>query len=59
MRVNKQCNPITQITIQIRFMDKWTITMQFSLEYCIDLKDHKSVEEYKAIAVEGAIWPKL
>ena len=25
----------------------------------IDPKDHKSEEEYKAIAVEGAIWPKL
>ena len=33
--------------------------MQFSFEYCIDTKDHKSEEEYKAIAVEGAIWPKL
>ena len=37
---------------------KWTIAMQFSFEYCIDPKDHKSEEEYKAIAVE-AIWPKL
>ena len=25
----------------------------------IDLKDHKSDEEYKAIVVEVAIWPKL
>ena len=33
---------------------KWTIAMQFSFEYCIDPKDHKSEEEYKAIAVEGA-----
>ena len=38
---------------------KWTMAMQFSFEYCIDPKDHKSEEEYKAIAVEGAIWPKL
>ena len=38
---------------------KWTMSMQFSLEYCIDPKDHKSEEEYKAIVVEGAIWPKL
>ena len=29
--------------------------MQFSFEYCIDRKDHKSEEDYKAIAVEGAI----
>ena len=36
-----------------------TMAMQFSFEYCIDPKDHKSDEEYKAIAVEGAIWPKL
>ena len=28
-------------------------------EYCIETKDHKSEEEYKAISVEGAIWPKL
>ena len=33
--------------------------MQFSFEYCIVHKDHKSEEEYRAIAVEGAIWPKL
>ena len=32
--------------------------MQFSFEYCIDPKDHKSKEEYKAIAVEGAKQPK-
>ena len=32
--------------------------MQFSFKYCIDPKDHKSEEEYKAIAVEGAIWQK-
>ena len=38
---------------------KWIIAMQFSFEYCIDPKDHKSEEEYKTIAVEGAIWPKL
>ena len=29
--------------------------MQFSFEYCIDPKDHKSAGEYKAIAVDGAI----
>ena len=29
--------------------------MQFSFEYCIGSKDHKSEEVYKAIAVEGAI----
>ena len=33
--------------------------MQFSFKYCIAPKDHKSEEEYKAIAVEGAICPKL
>ena len=33
--------------------------MQFLFEYCINLKDHKSKEEYKAIAVDNAIWPKL
>jgi hypothetical protein len=34
--------------------------MQFSFYYCIDPKDHKSEEEYKAIAVESAtIWSKL
>ena len=33
--------------------------MQFSLKYCIDLKDHKSEEKIKAIAVEGAMRPKL
>ena len=32
--------------------------MQFSFEYCQHPKDYKSEEEYKAIAVEGAIWPK-
>ena len=34
---------------------KWNMAMQFSFEYCIDPKDHKSEEEYKAIAVEDAI----
>ena len=29
--------------------------MQFSFEYCIDPKDHKSEEDIKAIAVEGAM----
>ena len=38
---------------------KWTMVKQFSIEYFIDPKDHKSEEEYKEIAVEGAIWPKL
>ena len=33
--------------------------MQFSFGHCIEPKDHKSEEEYKAIAVEGATWPKL
>ena len=42
--------------IQISFMvHKWTMAMQFSFEYCIDPKDHKSEEEFKAIAAEGAI----
>ena len=51
---------LTQRAIQSCFMVyKWTIAMQFSFEYCIDPKDHKSEEEYKAIAIEGAIWPKL
>ena len=45
--------------IQSSFMVyKWTMAMQFSFEYCIDPKDHKSEEEYKAIAVEGAMRPK-
>ena len=35
---------------------KWTMAMQFSFKYGIDPKDHNSEEEYKAIAVEGAIW---
>ena len=51
---------LTLRAIQSSFMVyKWTMAMQFSLEYCIDPKDHKSLEEIKAIAVEGAIWPKL
>ena len=33
--------------------------MQFSFEYCIDPKDHKSDEDIKAIAFEGAMRPKL
>ena len=32
--------------------------MQFSFENHIDSKDHKSEDENKAIAVEGAIWPE-
>ena len=29
--------------------------MQFSFKYCIDPKDHKFEEDYKAITVEGAL----
>ena len=51
---------LTLRAIQSSFMVyKWTMAMQFSSEYCIDPKDHKSEEEYKEIAVEGTIWPKL
>ena len=51
---------LTLRAIQSSFMVyKWTMAMQFLFDYCIDPKDHKSEEEYKAIAVEGAIWPKL
>ena len=51
---------LTLRAIQSNFLvHKWPMAMQFSFEYCIDSKDHKSEEEYKAIAVEGAIWPKL
>ena len=39
-------------------LDK-TMAMQFSFKYCIDPKDHKSEEEIKSIAVEGAMRPKL
>ena len=50
---------LTLRTIQSSFMVyKWTMAMQFSFEYCIDPKDHKSEEEIKAIAVEGAMRPK-
>ena len=46
--------------IQSSFMVyKWTTAMQFSFEYCIDPKDHKSEEEIKAIEVEVAMRPKL
>ena len=46
--------------IQSSFMVyKWTMALQFSLEYFIDPKDHKSEQQYRAIAVEGAIWPKF
>ena len=38
---------------------KWTMAMQLSFEYFIDPKDHKSEEEIKAIANEGALRPKL
>ena len=51
---------LTLRAIQSSFMVyKWTMAMQFSFEYCIDSKDHKSEEEIKAIAVEGAMRPKL
>ena len=47
---------LTLRDIQSSFMIyKWTMAMQFSFKYCIDPKDRKSEEEYKAIAVEGAI----
>ena len=46
--------------IQSSFMVyKWTMSLQFSFEYCKDPKDHKSEEEIKAIAVEGVMRPKL
>ena len=46
--------------IQSSFMAyKLTMAMQLSFEYCIAPKYHKSEEEYKAIAVESEIWPKL
>ena len=46
--------------IQSSFMVyKRTMAIKLLFEYCIDSKDHKSEEEYKAIVVEGAIWPKL
>ena len=35
------------------------MAMLFSFEHCVEPKDHKSEEENKAIAVQGAIWPKL
>ena len=38
---------------------KWTMAKQFTFEYCIDPKDHKSEEEIKVIAVEGVMQPKL
>ena len=42
--------------IQRSFMVyKWTMAM----EYCIDPKNQKSETEYKAIAIEVAVWPKL
>ena len=51
---------LTLRAIQSSFMVyKWTMAMQFSFKYCIDPKDHKSEEEIKAIAVEGAMRPKL
>ena len=51
---------LTLRAIQSSFMVyKWTMAMQLSFEYCIDPKDHKSEEEIRAIAVEGAMLPKL
>ena len=51
---------LTLRAIQSSFMVyKLNMAMQFSFEYCKDLKDHKSEEEYKAVVVEGAIWPNL
>jgi hypothetical protein len=51
---------LTLKAIQSSFMAyKWTMAMQFSFEYCRDPKDHKSEEEIKVIAVEGAMRPKL
>ena len=50
---------LTLRAIQSSFMVyKWTMAIQFLFEYCIDTKYHKSEKEIKAIAVEGAIWPK-
>ena len=34
------------------------MAMQFSFEYCIDPKVHKTEEDIKSIAVEGAIQAK-
>ena len=49
-----------QRAIQSSFMVyKWTMAMQFSFEYCIVPKVHKSEEEINAIQIEGAMWPKL
>ena len=51
---------LTLRAIQSSFMAyKWTMVMQFSFEYYIYPKDHKSEEDIKANAVEGAMRPKL
>ena len=51
---------LTLRAIQSSFMVyRWTMAMQFSFEYCIDPKEHKSEEEIKAIEDEGAMRPKL
>ena len=51
---------LTLRAIQSSFMVyKWTMAMQFSFEYYIDPKDYKSDKVIKAIAVEGAMRPKL
>ena len=48
------------IAIQNCFMVyKLTMAMLFSFKHSIDPEDHKSEEDIKRIAVEGAIWPKL
>ena len=39
-------------------VDKYAMAVLFPFEYSIDPKDHKFQEDIKAIAVEGAIWPK-
>ena len=47
---------LTLRAIQSSFMVyKWTMDLEFSVEYCIDPKDQKSEEEYTEIVVEGAI----
>ena len=51
---------LTLRAIQSNFIVyKWTMAMQFSFKYCTYPKDHKSEEEIKAVAVEGAMRSKL
>ena len=53
-------NPGASIrTLVFSNFQKMDMAMHFSFEYCIDPKDHKSLEEIKATAVECAIRPKL